>query len=141
MILIVGATGYLGGIDHASVARAGPAGARAGAPRLDYRPLVEAGAAPALGDLRQRDTLDVACRGVDTVITTAIARLDVDPATAQATNLDGYLNLIDAAKAAGVKRFIFTSVLGSDPDSPAPLWRRRAKSSRACGRAGSPTPS
>jgi uncharacterized protein YbjT (DUF2867 family) len=96
-------------------------------PGSDYRPLVEAGVAPALGDLRQRDTLDVACRGVDTVITTAIARMHEDPAAAQAINLDGYLNLIDAAKVAGVKRFIFTSVLGSDPDSPASFVAAKGK--------------
>ena len=96
-------------------------------PGSDYRPLVEAGAAPALGDLHQRDTLDVACRGVDTVITTAIARMHEDPAAAQAINLDGYLNLIAATKAAGVKRFVFTSVLGSDPDGPAPFVTAKGK--------------
>ena len=91
MILVVGATGYLGGMITRRLLAQGREVRVLVRPGSDYRPLVEAGVAPALGDLRQRDTLDVACRGVDTVITTAIARLDVDPATAQATNLDGYL--------------------------------------------------
>jgi uncharacterized protein YbjT (DUF2867 family) len=127
MILIVGATGFLGGMITRRLLAQGREVRVLVRPGSDYRPLVEAGVAPALGDLGQRDTLDVACRGVDTVITTAIARLDVDPATAHATNLDGYLQLIDAAKAAGAKRFIFTSVLGSDPDSPAPFVAAKGK--------------
>jgi uncharacterized protein YbjT (DUF2867 family) len=127
MILIVGATGYVGGMITRRLLTQGRLVrvlVRAGS---EHRPLVEAGAAPALGDLRQRDTLDVACRGVETVITTAIARLDEDPADAQAINLDGYRNLINAAKSAGVKHFIFTSVLGSDPDSPVPFVAAKGK--------------
>ena len=80
----------------------------------------------------------MACRNVNTVITTAVARLDVDPTTAQATNLDGYLQLIDAAKAAGVKRFIFTSVLGSDPDSPAPFVAAKGKVEQSLRASGIP---
>jgi NADH dehydrogenase len=126
MILIVGATGYLGGMITRGLLAQGRLVRVLVRPGSDYRPLVEAGSAPALGDLRQRDTLDVACRNVDTVITTAIARMHEEGA-AQAINLDGYLNLIDAAKAAGVKHFIFTSVLGGDPDSPAPFVAAKGK--------------
>ena len=138
MILIVGATGYLGGLITRRLLAQGRLVRVLVRPGSDYRPLVEAGAAPALGDLRQRDTLDVACRGVDTVITTAIARMHEDPAAAQAINLDGYLNLIDAAKAAGVKRFIFTSVLGSDPDSPAPFVAAKGKVEQSLRASGIP---
>jgi uncharacterized protein YbjT (DUF2867 family) len=127
MILIVGATGFLGGMIAHRLLAQGRLVRVLVRPGSDYHPLVEAGAAPALGDLRQRDTLDVACRGVETIIATAIARMHEDPTAAQAINLDGYLNLIDAAKAAGVKRFIFTSVLGSDPDSPAPFVAAKGK--------------
>jgi uncharacterized protein YbjT (DUF2867 family) len=126
MILIVGATGYLGGMITRGLLAQGRLVRMLVRPGSDYRPLVEPGAAPALGDLRQRDTLDVACRNVDTVITTAIARMHEEGA-AQAINLDGYLNLIDAAKAAGVKHLIFTSALGCDPDSPAPFVAAKGK--------------
>jgi uncharacterized protein YbjT (DUF2867 family) len=127
MILIVGATGFLGGMITRRLLAQGRLVRILVRPGSDYRLLVETGAAPALGDLRQRDTLDVACRGVDTVITTAIARMHEDPAAAQAINLNGYLNLIDAAKAAGVKHFIFTSVLGSDPNHPMPFIAAKGK--------------
>ena len=80
----------------------------------------------------------MACRGVDTAITTAIARMHEDPAAAQAINLDGYLNLIAAAKAAGMKRFIFTSVLGSDPDSPAPFVAAKGKVEQSLRASGIP---
>jgi uncharacterized protein YbjT (DUF2867 family) len=126
MILVVGATGYLGGMITRRLLAQGRLVRVLVRRGSDYRPLVEAGAAPALGDLRQRDTLDVACRGVDTVITTAIARMHEEGA-AQATNLDGYLDLIDASKAAGVKHFIFTSALGSDPNSPVPFVAAKGK--------------
>ena len=80
MMLIVGATVYLGGMITRRLLAQGREVRLLVRPGSDYRPLVEAGAAPALGDLRQQDTLDVACRGVDTVITTAIARMHEDTA-------------------------------------------------------------
>jgi uncharacterized protein YbjT (DUF2867 family) len=136
--LIVGATGYLGGMITRRLLEQGRLLRVLVRPGSDYRSLVEAGAAPALGDLRQRDTLDVACRDVDTVITTAIARVHEDPAAAQAINLDGYLQLIDAARAAGVKHFIFTSALGSDPNSPAPFVAAKGKVEQALRASGIP---
>jgi uncharacterized protein YbjT (DUF2867 family) len=138
MILIVGATGYLGRMITLRLLGQGRLLRVLVRPGSDWRALVEAGAAPALGDLRQRDTLGVACRGVDTVVTTAIARLNEDPAAMQAINLDGYLTLIDAAKAAGVKRFIFTSALGCDPDSPVPFVAAKGKVEQALGASGIP---
>jgi uncharacterized protein YbjT (DUF2867 family) len=138
MILIIGATGYLGGMITRRLLAQGRLVRVLVRPGSDYHPLVEAGAAPALGDLRQRDTLDVACRGVDTVITTAIARMHEDSAAAQAINLDGYLQLIDAAKAAAVKHFIFTSALGCDPDSLAPFVAAKGKVEQALRRSGIP---
>jgi uncharacterized protein YbjT (DUF2867 family) len=138
MILVVGATGYLGGMITRRLLAQGRLVRVLVRPGSDYQPLVEAGAAPALGDLRQRDTLDVACRGVDVVVTTAIARMHEGPAAAQAINLDGYLNLIDAARSAGVKHFIFTSALGCDPNSPAPFVAAKGKVEQALRGSGIP---
>ena len=138
MILIVGATGYLGGMIARHLLAQGRevrALVRAGS---DYRPLVEAGAEVAIGDLREQSTLDAACRVVDTVITTAIARLHEDPASAEAINLGGYLNLIEAAKAAGVKRFMFTSALGCDPTSPVPFVAAKGKVEQSLRTSGIP---
>ena len=52
MILIVGATGYLGGMITRRLLAQGRLMRVLVRASSDYRPLVEAGAAPALGDLR-----------------------------------------------------------------------------------------
>lgn len=120
MILIVGATGYLGGMITRQLLADGREVrilVRAGS---KYQPLVEAGARPVIGDLQDRASLDAACQGIETVITTASTRtLDYD-ANVQASDVHGYRNLIEAARAACVNHFIFTSSLGADPNSPIP---------------------
>jgi NADH dehydrogenase len=92
----------------------------------NYAPLVAAGATPAIGDLKERASLDAACRGIETVLTTATAIIRQPPDTIDTVDDAGYGNLIAAAKAAGVKHFVFTSALGSSPDSPVPLMRIKA---------------
>jgi len=64
------------------------------------------------GDLRNPDSLQTACQGVETVITT-VSALPVSYTPGQNdiqhVDLEGTKSLIDAAKAAGVKHFIYTS--------------------------------
>jgi len=70
------------------------------------------GATVAQGDLRDSASLKAACRGVSAVITTASSMpFAYQPGenTPQTTDQDGYLNLIAAAKEAGVQQFIYTS--------------------------------
>jgi NADH dehydrogenase len=59
---------------------------------------------------------------VDTVITTATATQRGGDDTVPAVDLQGTLSLIEAARAAGVKRFIYTSAYGSVPGHPVPLF-------------------
>ncbi len=92
----------------------------------NYAPLVAAGATPVIGDLKERASLDAACRDVDTVVTTATAIIRQPPDTLETVDDVGYRNLIEAAKAAGVRQFVFTSALGSSADSPVPLMRIKA---------------
>ena len=71
MILIVGATGNLGGaITRTLLAQGLPVRILARS-QSNYQPLVDEGAQVVLGDLKERGSLDAACQGVDTVITTA----------------------------------------------------------------------
>jgi len=86
-----------------------------------YQPLAEAGAQVVFGDLKQRASLDKACQGVDTVITTATSIERGGEDTFQTVDLAGNSSLVDAAKAAGVKQFIYVSLLQADPKSPNPL--------------------
>lgn len=64
----------------------------------------------ARGDLKDRSSLEAACRGVTTVISTASSTLSrAEGDSIQTVDLEGQLNLIDAAKAAGVSRFVLIS--------------------------------
>jgi NADH dehydrogenase len=121
MILVVGATGRLGQMITRRLLVSGREVRILVRPGSQYQGMVAAGAQPVSGDLRDDASLRVACQGVDTIITTAVARPTEDEATAQAINLLGYRRLIDAAQAADVKHFTYTSVLAADPKSPAPF--------------------
>lgn len=62
------------------------------------------------GDLKDRASLDAACRGVTTVLTTVSSTYSRQPGDSiQTVDQDGQLRLIDAARAAGVTRFIYIS--------------------------------
>lgn len=121
MYLIVGATGELGGaITHMLLTQRRPVRILA-RPQSHYQPLADAGAQVAFGDLKARASLDPACQGVDVVITTANSAQRGGPDTPQTVDLTGNRNLIDAARAAGAKQFIFVSLSAADPNSPIPF--------------------
>jgi NADH dehydrogenase len=139
MILIVGATGMLGGmITHQMLAQGqevrilirenSPSEALAAQGRATAaRTLVDASAQPVYGDLKDRASLDRAMAGVDTVLTTANSALRGGEDNPETVECQGNRNLIDAARAAGVKHLIFTSMLGADPSSPVPLVRGKGE--------------
>src|SRR6266566_7907611 len=127
MILVVGATGKLGStVTRMLLAQGQPVRifARSHSP---YQPLVDAGAQVVLGDLKQRSSLNAACEGVDIVITTASAGERGGEDTVQTVDWEGNRNLIDAAKTAGAKQFIYVSVAFADPNSPVPIWQAKGK--------------
>ncbi len=126
-VLVVGATGTLGGmisrrlLDQRRAVRILARGGSA------YQPLEDAGAEVAKGDLKQRSSLDEACKGVSTVVTTANSALRGPPDTVESVDLAGNRNLIDAARGAGVRQFVFVSALGADPQSPVPFMQAKAR--------------
>jgi NADH dehydrogenase len=95
-------------------------------PQSNYQPLVDAGAQPVFADLKDRASLDEAVRGVDTLITTANSAQRGGDDTVESVDLQGNANLVDAAKDAGVRHFVFVSALGSTADSPVPFMRAKA---------------
>jgi uncharacterized protein YbjT (DUF2867 family) len=127
MILVVGATGNLGGAVARMLLVQGQPVRILARSQSNYQPLVDAGAQVVLGDLKQRDSLDPACEGVETVITTANSAARGGADNVQTVDLSGNRHLIDAAKAAGVNQFIFVSVLGADPHSPIPFIQAKGK--------------
>ena len=90
--------------------------------------LIEAGAQPVYGDLRDRASLDDALEGIETVISTAnsVGRGGED--NPQSVDLEGNRNLIEAAREAGVEHFVFVSSLGAAPDHPVPFMRGKGQS-------------
>lgn len=114
--LIVGATGLVGGkICRLLTSQGHPVRAlvRKTAEPTKVETLTKLGCALAYGDLRDPASLAAACQGVEAVIATASAMPfaykpgENDIAT---TDRQGMLDLVDAAQAAGVHHFIYTSI-------------------------------
>ena len=98
--------------------------------------LIDAGARAVAGDLKNRASLDAACQGVETIVATATATQRGGADTIESVDLHGMLNLIEAAKAAGVKRFIYTSVPGASLDNPIPLMKIKGTCEAALEKSG-----
>jgi NADH dehydrogenase len=127
MILVVGATGDLGSnVVRRLLARRQQVRILA-RPQSAYQPLVQLGATVSIGDLKDRASLDRACAGIDTVITTANSAKRGGDDNVDTVDSRGTMALIDAAKAAGVRHFIYVSVLGVSGDSPVPFLAAKAR--------------
>jgi len=77
------------------------------------------------GDIRDIETCREACEGVDIVLHQAalgsVPRSIKDPEATHATNVDGFFNIILAAKDAGIERFVYassSSIYGDEPNLP-----------------------
>lgn len=141
MILVVGATGMVGGeVVRRLIAR----GERV---RALVRSTSDPGKVDALrargveileGDLRDAPSLDVACRDVDAVITTVSSMpFSYVPGANDiaSVDIDGTIELIKAAKAAGVAHFVYTS-FSAGIDIPCPLGDGKRRVERALAESG-----
>lgn len=120
MILVTGATGFVGRRVVAALAAEG----------RSVRALVHSAShAHALpdyqgdtveGDVLSPATLEMACDGVDAVIHLAAVIRERRAASYQQINNQGTQNILAAAEAAGVRKFVHASTVGatSDPDVP-----------------------
>jgi UDP-N-acetylglucosamine 4-epimerase len=77
------------------------------------------------GDIRKLDDCRTACTGIDYVLHQAalgsVPRSLEDPITTNATNIDGFLNMLVAARDAKVRRFVYaasSSTYGDHPGLP-----------------------
>jgi uncharacterized protein YbjT (DUF2867 family) len=126
MILVVGSTSRVGTRTIPRLLAQGEA-VRA-MTRTPSKPEAETlrkmGAEVVQGDLRDPASVTRACQGVDKVLALAHGftpgQADNNPHSVDAV---GNHTLIDAAKAAGVKHFVFTSILGVSPTSMMELFR------------------
>lgn len=125
MNLVIGATGFLGAeICRQLTAKGKPVKAmvRSTSDEAKRSNLKSLGVELVPGDLRDRASLQAACQGVTTVISTVSSMpFSYQPETnnIQTVDREGLMNLISAAQVAGVSRFIYTSFSGQlDLDFP-----------------------
>ena len=140
MIMVVGATGIVGGMITRRLLEDGkdvrilvrtnsPSEQLAQEGRAtSAEELIGAGAQPVYGDLRDRASLDAAVQGVEAVITTANSAGRGGEDNPQSVDLEGNRNLIEAARDAGVERFVFVSAFGADPENPVPFMQAKGQS-------------
>ena len=126
MILVVGSTGRVGGMITRMLLGQDRQLRILVRPGSDYRAFTATGAEASFGDLKDPASLAMAFRDIDTVITTASAGERGGDDTPQTVDLDGNANLIEAARTAGVRQFIFISALLARPDHPVPVPRAKA---------------
>ena len=130
MILITGGTGNLGVelVPHLA--------ARGVSTRIMTRDRDRArqrlGTAPQLvqGDARNAQTLAAALEGVDAVVS-AMTGFGPGGLGPKAVDYEANLNLISAAQAAGVRRFVLVSMNGAAPDHPMELMRMKFRAEEA----------
>jgi len=130
MKLVVGATGLLGSeICRQFTATGTPVRAlvRATSDPSKVDALESDGAEIAVGDVRDRGSLDAACHDVTSVISTVSSvpfTYKAGENDIQTVDQEGLENLIDAAKSANVRHFVYTS-FSSQIDLDFPLSRAK----------------
>jgi len=150
MILVVGATGILGGMITQRLLQKGEAVrifVRHNSPSEQMalqgmataaQSLIDAGAQPVYGDMKELTSLGKACVGIETVITTANSAMRGGEDTVETVDRQGNCNLIEVAKAVGLKQFIFISFMGASPDNPVPLFKAKAETEARLVKSGIP---
>jgi uncharacterized protein YbjT (DUF2867 family) len=114
-ILVIGGTGYLGSKIALEAKHAGHEVVALVRANSDATKLESLGADIVRGDITDTRSLPPAFKGIDAVVTSAIgytARKSGD--SLDSVDNQGNRNLADAARSAGVKRFVFLSILTAD---------------------------
>jgi len=130
-VLVVGGTGALGGqVVDALLARGKQVRALA-RPTSNASRLEAAGVEVARGDMMDPDSLRRAMSGADAVITTAAGYTRHSKGDSPDIDTVGNRNLADAASAAGVRRFVLTSILTCDQTPNVPhFWHKKLTEDR-----------
>jgi NADH dehydrogenase len=121
MILVTGASGYVGSHIVSKLVKAGKP------VRAMVRNLEKARAEGRLeglgvewveGDVTKPETLAAALSGAAAVVHTVAIAIEKGGRKYEEINIQGTVNLVEAAKQAGVRRFVNMSQLGADSDLP-----------------------
>lgn len=130
MILVTGASGYVGNNLVRRLVRLGkPVRAMVGSVEKAMKRLkdVEPQIQIVRGDVTRPETLDEWMQGVDTVIHLVAIAVEKGERTYESINYQGTVNVVDAAKRAGVKRFLNMCQNGAAADHFSPFLRSKGK--------------
>jgi uncharacterized protein YbjT (DUF2867 family) len=135
MILVAGATGLVGNEVCQKLAQRGEkvrALIRPSSPHQKIEALQSAGVELCTGDLKDPDSLTAACRDLTAVVSTASSTLSRQPGDSiESVDAAGQMNLVNAAKAAGVERFVFVSLRKPALDFPLAAAKRKVENAIA----------
>jgi uncharacterized protein YbjT (DUF2867 family) len=116
MILIVGGTGSLGrATAKRLLAKGDPVRIMTRTPEK-AADLKQAGAEIVQGDLLAKASLERACRGVNKVLASAHSIFGRGREASKYVDLQGHIDLIEAAKSAGVSHFVYASAYAFSPE-------------------------
>lgn len=123
MILIIDGTGSLGTAVTRRLLTQGQAVRIMTRTPAKAQALQNLGAEIIQGDLRDADSLATACQGADSVLAAAHSIMGRGSEASKYIDERGHKWLIDAVKAAGVRRFVYVSVREASPHSAVPFFR------------------
>lgn len=135
MVLLTGASGFVGGhlVEALTTARA----AHAWPVRALVRPgqpseyLRQRGFEVVVGDLADPRSLRAAVEGVESVVHLVGLLREAPGARFESVVVEGTRSLVDAARAAGVRRFVYLSAVGASPTSACRYLRTKAAAEAA----------
>jgi uncharacterized protein YbjT (DUF2867 family) len=137
-VLVVGATGQLGGAITRKLIASGVRVRALARNREALAPLASAAEIAAV-DLRDMPKLAEACRGVDQIVATANNNMGKGPTSPTRIDLSGYQNLCAAARNTRVRRLIYVSYRGVAQDAPVDIFRVKWYIEDAIRRSGVPS--
>jgi uncharacterized protein YbjT (DUF2867 family) len=130
-VLVVGGTGMLGGQVVTELLNRGKQVRALVRPGSDASRLEAAGVEIARGDMLDPESLQPAMAGADAVVSTAAGYTRHRKGDTPETDTVGNSNLAEAAKRAGVRRFVLTSILTCDQTPGVPhFWHKRLMEDR-----------
>ena len=136
-VLVVGATGQLGGVITRKLIASGTpvrALARNADKLAQFAPQAEVSAV----DLRDVPKLTEACRGINQIVATANNNMGTGPTSPSRIDLPAYQNLCAAARNNRVRRLIYVSYRGVAQDAPVDIFRIKWYVEDAIRRSGVP---